>query len=134
MNFEEYLTNKLSRFSLLEYILVMLVYLVIGLLIASFYTPLQTLGWWFDLIVVVLSAFPLIVHLLSQPGKRFRERINSCLKHNTPALQVLLFISMFFFALFMISLLPLLAQVKWWIYVILIIVFAILPLRKSWVW
>lgn len=134
MSFEEYLCSKLSRFSIIEYILVMLVYFTIGLLITSFYTVLQSIGWWFDLIVVGVCAFPLIVHLVSQPGDHFGEKIQSCLKNNTPALQILLFLAAFFFALFLTALFPILAQAKWWIYVILIVVLAIQPLRTSWIW
>ncbi|WP_367605543.1 hypothetical protein [Legionella sp. W05-934-2] len=134
MSFEDYLSNKLSRFSMIEYVLVMLVYFTITLLIASFYKVLLTIGWWFDLLLVILCAFPLVVHLISQPGNGIGEKIQSCLKNNTPALQILLFLTMFFFALMLSALFPILTQGSWWIYVVLMIVLAIQPLRTSWIW
>lgn len=134
MSFEQYLSSKLSRFSFLEYVLVMVVYFFFSLLITSFYTTLERIDWWFYLILVLICAFPLLVHLFSQPGVHFGEKFNSCLKNNNPSLQINLFFAVFFFAQFLIVLFPILAQGAWWIYVILIVIFAILPLRTSWIW
>lgn len=134
MTAETFFSDKLRRFNLIEYFLVMMVYLIVSLLVISFYTKLTKIDWWFYLILTFLSAFPLIVHLFSQTGINLKSKLQSCIKSNTPALQVLLFLTVFFIACMLAILLPILIRGDWWIYLIIIIILAIKPLQKTWFW
>lgn len=87
MSAEIFLSEKLRRFEVIDYIFVMLVYYVLGLMILSVYPPLMGIAWWFYLIVLVICAFPLIIHLISQPGETLLSKFNPCVKSNTPSLQ-----------------------------------------------
>ena len=134
MSAETFLSEKLRRFDVVDYILVTLVYYVFGMLIISYYPPLRAVGWWFYLILLVICVFPLIVHLISQPGDTLISKIHPCVKSNVPALQVLLSLAMFFAACIVVSFIPVLIHIKWWIYLILIVVLSLKPLQKTWFW
>lgn len=134
MTAETFLSRKLRRFDVVDYILVMLVYYICGLFIVSYYPPLRAVGWWFYLILLVICAFPLMVHLISQSGDSLVSKIHSCVKSNAPALQVLLALAMFFLACMVVSFIPALIHIKWWVYVILIVIISLKPLQKTWFW
>lgn len=134
MSAEIFLSEKLRRFEIMDYVFVMLVYFVFGLMVLSVYPPLMGIGWWFYLILLVICALPLIIHLMSQPGDTLLSKFNPCVKSNTPSLQVLLSLTMFFTACIIVSLIPLLAHVKWWIYLIIMVIFSLKPLQKNWFW
>lgn len=133
MSVETYLEEKLQKFSVIDITFVKLVYFVFGLLIVSLYPKLLLLNWWFYLILTILCAFPLEIHLFSQQGSLL-ERMTAYLKTNNPSNQVLLFLSVFFFASMIACILPFLTYFYWWIYIILIVGLAIKPLRTSWFW
>ncbi|HAU0990328.1 TPA: hypothetical protein ACT9M9_001656 [Legionella pneumophila] len=134
MSAEIFLSDKLRRFEVIDYIFVILVYYVFGLMILSVYPPLMGIAWWFYLIVLAICAFPLIIHLISQPGKTLLSKFNPCVKSNTPSLQVLLSLVMFFAACIVVSFIPMLAHVKWWVYLIIMVLLSLKPLQKNWFW
>lgn len=134
MSLETNLSGKLRRFNSLDLVLVILVYFTVSLLIASNYMPLSVIDWWFYLILAIVCVFPLVVHLISQPGDSFHSKFQACVKSNQPALQVLLFLTTFFLGCLANVLLPVLSEVPWWVYLVLIVVLAIKPLQKNWFW
>lgn len=133
MTIETFLSKKLQQFSILDLSLVKSVYLVMGLLIFSLYPNLSSLDWWFYLIIAVLCALPLWGHLFSQKGN-FTKKMKGYLKTNNPSNQVLLALSVFFSALVLGVLFPVLVSAEWWIYVIIMVILAIKPLTVTWVW
>ncbi len=133
MTAESYLEQKLQKFSILDISLIKLVYFVLSLLICSLYPDLLEIHWAFYLLMSIFCAMPILVHLLSQSGG-FLEKVKIYLKTNNPANQMLLFLSTFFFALMLGTLLPVITELAWWVYVIAIIILAIKPLQTSWVW
>jgi hypothetical protein len=134
MSTETFLSEKLHRFEVIDYIFVMLAYYIFGLMILSVYSPLMSIAWWFYLIMIVICAFPLIIHLISQPGETLLSKFHPCVKSNTPSLQVLLALVMFFAACIVVSFIPMLAHVKWWLYLIIMVLFSLKPLQKTWFW
>lgn len=134
MSSETFLSEKLRLFNVTEYILVMLVYFVVGLLIVSIYPPLRSIDWWFYVLLIIVCVFPLIIHLISQPGDKLKSKFSSCVKSNSPSLQVLLFLVMFFLSCVAELIFPFLVQVKWWLYLIIIVILSIKPLQKNWFW
>ncbi|KTC85310.1 hypothetical protein [Legionella cincinnatiensis] len=134
MSAETYLSKKLHRFDLIDYVLVMIVYFVVGLLIFSIYPPLRGIDWWFYLLLLIIGIFPLIIHLVSRPGDTLKSKFHSCVKTNTPALQVLLFLGMFFFSCIMELIFPIFDQVPLWVYLIIIVILSLKPLQKTWFW
>lgn len=134
MSAETFLSKKLRLFNIIEYILVMAVYFIVGLLIVSIYPPLRAIDWWFYLILMIVCVFPLIIHLISQPGDTLKSKLNSCVKSNSASLQVLLFFVMFFFSCITELIFPILIHVKWWVYLIFIVILSIKPLQKNWFW
>ncbi|MDF1645726.1 MAG: hypothetical protein P1U61_01920 [Legionellaceae bacterium] len=133
MNAENFLSKQLQKFTLVDLSCVKSVYFVLGLLIFTLYPRLSFLDWWFYCVLCVLCWLPLAVHLFSQEGTFF-EKAHAFLKTNNPSNQVLLFLSTFFFALMLSVLIPVLADVYWWIYVIAMVGLAIKPLTKTWCW
>lgn len=133
MTAESFLSQKLQKFSIVDFGCVKIVYLVLGLLIFSLYMPLMGLSWWFYLVLAALCALPLYIHLFSQPGGMI-EKMHRYLKTNNPSNQVLLFLSMFFFSLMLGALMPVLTSFHWWIYVTVMIIFALKPMTKTWLW
>lgn len=133
MTIESTLSKKLQQFSIIDYSFVKLVYVVFGFLIFSVYPKLSSLDWWFYLVLFVICALPLYVHLLSQPGGLI-DKLHGYLKSNNLALQMLLAMTCFFFALMLGVLLPVLVSAAWWVYLIIMIVLAIKPLTVSWFW
>ena len=134
MTAETFLSEKLRRFNLTDYILVMSVYFIVGLWIVSGYPPLRGIGWWFYLLMTILCALPLIVHLISQPGDTLKAKFLSYVKSISPSLQMLLFLVMFFLSCIVVSILPILADIKWWVSLIVILILAVRPMHKTWFW
>jgi len=118
---------------MLDLALVKSVYFIFGLFIFSVYPALSALNWWFYLIISLMCALPLQIHVFSQPGGLF-EKMHAYLKTNNPSNQVLLAMTMFFFALMIGVLLPVLVGFSWWIYVVVIVVLAIKPMTVTWFW
>lgn len=134
MTIDSYLSEKLSRFNIVDYFFVISVYIVFSLLIAALYDKLAFIDWWFYLILMILSMFPLFSRFISQPGAHLTEKMRSCLKNNGPMQQVLLFFTTFFLAMMLVDFFPVLASGVWWFYVVIMVVLAIKPLQKSWIW
>lgn len=133
MTMESYLSNKLQQFSILDLGLVKCVYLVTGLLIFSLYPKLSALNWWFYLALTILCSMPLWIHLFSQKGSVLKQ-IHIYIKTNNPSNQVLLALAVFFFALMLGTLLPILVSAHWWVYLVVITILAIKPLTVTWFW
>jgi hypothetical protein len=133
MSAESFLSSQLRKFSLVDFGFVKSVYFVVGLLVYSLYSALSSINWWFYLILAILCALPLYIHLFSQKGNLWLKA-HAYLQTNNPSNQVLLFISLFFFALMAGTLIPILVSGSWWIYVLVIAVLAIKPLTKTWFW
>lgn len=133
MSAEGFLSKQLQKFSILDLSLVKTVYFVFGLLIFSLYPRASLIDWWFYLILFLIAAIPIEIHLFSQPGNLL-EKAQAYLKTNNPSNQVLLFLSTFFFAFMLGSLIPLLVSGPWWLYLLIMAVFAIKPLTKTWCW
>jgi hypothetical protein len=133
MSVESFLSSKLHKFSIIDFGFVKSVYFVVGLLIFSLYPQLAGLDWWFYGVLFVMCALPLEIHLFSQPGNLI-TKMHAYLQTNNPSNQVLLFLSLFFFALMLGVLFPVLVSGPWWLYVVLVVVLAIKPLSKTWFW
>ncbi|MED7787444.1 hypothetical protein [Francisella sp. 19X1-34] len=130
---EEFLSEKLQHFTLVDIALVKIVYFLVGLLIATNYLVLTEVSWIFYLLMFLVAVFPIVIHLFSFEGS-YVEKARMYLKTNKPSYQVLLFFSMFFFACMLAVLIPALILVPWYAYVILIVVFAIKPMRSNMFW
>lgn len=133
MTTETFLSGKLRRFSIVDIGFVKAVYFIFGLLVYAIYPPLAATAWWFWLLLGVVSGFPLVIHYFSFEGNLF-DKGRAYLQSNSPALQVLLFLTQFFAALTLADLLPVLASGSWWIYVGLMVVLAIKPMTKTVFW
>lgn len=133
MTAESYLSKQLQKFSIVDISLVKLVYFVFGLFIFSLYPRVSLIDWWFYFILFLVCAIPLEVHLFSQKGSLI-EKAQAYLKTNNPSNQVLLFLSTFFFAFMLGTLMPFLVAGPWWLYLMIMVAAAIMPLRKSWFW
>ncbi|MCH9717835.1 MAG: hypothetical protein K0U24_06120 [Gammaproteobacteria bacterium] len=133
MTAESFLSKQLQKFTLVDLSLVKSVYFVFGLLIFTLYSRLSFLDWWFYGVMFVLCWLPLAVHFFSQEGSVL-EKAHAFLKTNNPSNQVLIFLSTFFFSFMLCVLIPVLASVAWWVYVIIMAVLAIKPLTKTWCW
>jgi hypothetical protein len=133
MSTESYLENNLRKFSLFDFALVKLTYLAVSLLIFSLYSKLDLLDWWFYLVAFLICAMPLWVYLYSLPGNLTAKK-QEYIKHNNPSNQILLFLSIFFFACLFSVWFPVLVSLHWWVYVILAVVFAIKPATVSRTW
>lgn len=134
MDAETFFSEKLRRFNVTEYILVMLVYYVVGLWIVSGYPPLRGVDWWFYLLMIMICVFPLIAHLISQPGDTLKAKFLPCVKSNSPSLQVLLFLVMFFLACLVVSIFPIFVNIRWWAYLIITLILSVKPIQKTWFW
>ena len=139
MGVEQFLTGKLRKFSIVDIGFVKAVYFLLGLLVYSMrHFPPLVIGlaapdWWFWLALGMVSGFPLVTHFYSFPGGWFEKGL-AYLRSNSPALQVLLFLTQFFAACLLANLLPVLAAGAWWIYVGLIALLAIKPMTKTVFW
>ncbi len=133
MTAESFLSKQLQKFSLVDLSLVKSVYFIFGVLIFTLYPRLSFVDWWFYCILFVLCWAPLGVHFFSQEGAFF-DKAHAFLKTNNSSNQVLLFLSTFFFAFMLCALIPVLAEVYWWVYLILMVGLAIKPLTKTWCW
>ncbi|AIT09982.1 membrane protein [Candidatus Francisella endociliophora] len=130
---EEFLSEKLQQFSLVDIALVKIVYFLVGLLVATNYLVLTNVSWIFYLLMFLTAAFPIVIHLFSFEGS-YIEKARMYLKTNKPSYQVLLFFSQFFFGCMIVVLVPVLIIVPWYVYAILIVVFAIKPMRSNMFW
>ncbi|ASG68557.1 hypothetical protein fh0823_15980 [Francisella halioticida] len=130
---EEFLSEKLQRFTLVDIALVKIVYFLVGLLVVTNYLVLTTVSWIFYLLMALMAVFPIVIHLFSFEGS-YVEKARMYLKTNKPSYQVLLFFSQFFFACMLTVLIPALILVPWYVYVILIVIFAIKPMRSNMFW
>ena len=130
---EDFLSEKLQKFSLVDIMLVKGVYFLVGLLIATNYLVLTMVSWVFYLVMFLIAAFPLVLHLLSFEGS-YIQKARQYLKTNKPAYQVLLFFSMFFFACVIVVLLPVAMLVPWYVYIVLIVLLAIKPMKSNLFW
>lgn len=133
MSAEGFLTAQLRKFSLLDIALVKLVYLLVGLLIASQYEPLMKVDGWVYIALVIICAMPLYLRLFANPG-RWLDKSRAYLATNDPAHQVLLFLCMLFSALWLSGIFPVLMSAPWWAYLCLIAVLAIKPMTKTVFW
>lgn len=133
MTAEQFLSEKLRRFSLLDISLVKAVYFLFGLLIFVLYPALESLDWWFYGLLGLAAAFPLWLHFFTFEGSYF-DKGRAYLKSNSPALQVLLFMTQMFFALMLACLIPWLVSGEWWLYLVLIFVLAIKPMTTTVFW
>jgi len=133
MDTETYLSKQLQKFSKTDFALVKLTYLFFGFLIISLYPALISLSWIFYLLLIILCAFPLYIHLFSLSGN-YQEKLEQYLKTNNPSNQVLLFLSLFFTSCFITTLFPMLAEIRWYVYLIIMFIFALIPMRKTWFW
>lgn len=133
MSLESYLSGQLRKFSFVDFGFVKSVYFVVGLFVYSLYSALSSLSWIFYLVMGILCALPLYIHMFSQKGNLW-EKSQMYLQTNTPSNQVLLFLSLFFFALMVGTLVPVMVTGAWWLYILIIVVLAIKPLTKTWFW
>lgn len=133
MSIETFLENQLRKFSILDFSLVKSVYFIISILIFSLYTPLAGIGWLFYAVLCLLCAVPLWVHLFSQEGA-LMDKMDSYLKTNGPANQVLLFLSVFFSAMMLCVLFPVISSFSWYTYCVIAILLAIKPLTVTKFW
>ena len=131
MTIESFLSRKIQHFSIEDLGLVKAAYLVLGFYIFSIYPPLHALDWWFYLILALLSVLPLGVHLFSQKGN-ILEKTYQYIKTNSPSNQMLLALTMFFYALTIGKLFPVLLSAPQWVYLVLIFLFAIKPVKIVW--
>ncbi|WP_162902411.1 hypothetical protein [Facilibium subflavum] len=113
MSMEQYLSHQLQKFSLLDIALVKIVYLLCGVLVALNYSPLLQVGWLFYLIMMLISAIPLLLHFFSIPGS-YLQKAKHYLGSNKPAYQVLLFFTMFFLGCLLSTVMPFLQVIPWW--------------------
>jgi hypothetical protein len=133
MSLESFLSSQLRKFSLIDFGFVKSVYFVIGLFAYSLYSALSSLDWWFYLTLAMICALPLYIHIFSQKGNVW-QKAHAYLQTNNPSNQVLLFLSLFFFALMAGTLSPTLISGSWWMYVSVIAALSIKPLTKTWFW
>ncbi|APC91067.1 MULTISPECIES: hypothetical protein [Francisella] len=130
---EQFLAEKLQQFTLVDIALVKIVYFLVGVLVATNYLVLTTVSWIFYLLMFLTAVFPIVIHLFSFEGS-YIEKARMYIKTNKPSYQVLLFFSQFFFACMLVVLVPILIVVPWYVYAILIVVFAIKPMRSNMFW
>ena len=130
---EEFIANKLRKFSLIDICLVSIVYFLVGLLIATNYYPLQNISWIFYLVLICITGIPIILHLFTVEGPLL-DRIHHYVKTNNQAYQTLLFLTMFFLGCIVATFITSLCLIPSYIYIILIIIFAIKPMRSNLFW
>lgn len=133
MSEESYLSGKLRNFTFFDLVLVQFVYLLVGLFIFSIYPRLSAIQWWFYLILTIIAAFPIYIHFMSAKGD-YMTKAKAYVKSNNPAFQVLLFLSLFFFACLLSSWFVFFLNISWWYYIIAIVVLAIKPMRANLFW
>lgn len=133
MTVEAFLSGKLSRFTVVDIALVKAVYFLFGLFVYSIYPVLDGLDWWFYGLLCAGAVFPLMLHFFHVKGGLL-ERSRAYLESNSPALQMLLFLSQFFAALMLGTLLPVLVSGPWWLYLALMVVLAIKPMKTNMFW
>ncbi|MCL2673269.1 MAG: hypothetical protein FWF01_02655 [Alphaproteobacteria bacterium] len=123
------LATKLRKLSLVEFACVKIVYIIFAMLVAGLFPDLLDVSGWAYLVLTLVAAAPLWVHLASFQGNII-SKARQYLKHNDPAHQALTLISCFSFGLLLAVLFPLLAMGAWWVYILLMVAFAIAPASK----
>lgn len=130
---EQFLAEKLQQFSLLDIALVKIVYFLVGLLVATNYIVLTSVSWIFYLLMFLIAVFPIVIHLFSHLRVHISKKRVNILKqisHHTKYFCSLVC----FFACTLAVLIPALSLVPWYVYLILIIIFAIKPMRSNMFW
>jgi len=130
---EEFIASKLRKFSLVDICLVSLVYFLVGLLVSTNYYPLLHISWIFYLVLICITSIPIILHLFTVYGLLL-DRIHHYVKTNNPAYQTLLFLTMFFLGCIVVTFITSLCLIPSYIYIILIIILAIKPMRSNLFW
>ena len=105
----------------------------VDLIPAALLSSFESLDWWFYGLLGLAAAFPLWLHFFTFEGSYF-DKGRAYLKSNSPALQVLLFMTQMFFALMLACLIPWLVSGEWWLYLVLIFVLAIKPMTTTVFW
>lgn len=129
MTLYQKLSNKLRRLSIFDFILIKWVYLTLGILLASTYPPLYYLSIWSYLILSLIAATPLLMLTFSFNGNLF-EKAKQYLANNTPSNQVLTLISCASIGIALAIFLPILTQLRWYLYLIIMLLLALKPLLK----
>ena len=130
---EEYVSEKLQKFSLIDIALVSLVYFVVGILVSTGYPALMKISGLFYIIITLIAVMPITLHLLTVEGSLL-TKIQHYVKTNNPAYQILLFFTMFFLGCMIVSLAPILSCIPWYGYIALIMILAIKPMRSNLFW
>ena len=130
---EDFLSEKLQHFSIVDIGFVKIVYLLIGILIATNYMALLNISWMFYIVMYLIAVMPITLHLLSFEGT-YIEKSRQYLKTNKPSYQVLLFFAMFFLGCALAVLIPILTMIPWFVYIVLIVALAIKPMRSNMYW
>ena len=126
MQLYQFLSAKLRKFTLVEFVMVKWVYVFFGLLLASLVAPLLGVSWCFWLAACVIAGLPLLVYVLSFSGNLF-EKARQYIANNNPSNQVLTAFSCIFFALAATAFYPALARFDWWVYVGIMVVLIAKP-------
>lgn len=129
MNLYETLSQKLQKLSIADFIMIKWIYLFLGILLATAYHSVFYLSVWFYLILTVVAALPPLMFTLSFKGNII-EKTKQYLAHNNPSNQVLVLISCFSFGITVAVLFPILTGFHWYVYLILMLILAIKPLKK----
>ncbi len=133
MNLYKTLSEKLSKFSPVDFALVASVYVVVSMLIASSYLPLMLISVCFYVIAGIFALFPLTIEALEYKGN-YKEKIKKYISHNNPTKQVLTFFACFNLGIILCFTFPALLEIKWFVYVFIGILLAIKPARKTLMW
>lgn len=126
MSLYQFLSKKLQRFTPVEFVMVKWIYVVLGVLVASLYTPLFMVSGWAYLIITLIASIPLMVSV-SQFKGNIHKKIKQYLQNNNPSNQVLTLLSCAFFGIAAAVFFPILASLEWWVYVVIIAVLIIKP-------
>ncbi|MDD3668992.1 MAG: hypothetical protein PHX68_01720 [Alphaproteobacteria bacterium] len=128
---EQFLSARLRRLSIVDFALIEMIYIALGLLLAKAYAPFASLGWGVYLTLSLVCALPVWMRILGYAGSIW-EREKQFLKNNTPAYQVLVLIACVSFSLFASVLFPSLLAAPYWVYIALIGLLAVKPIRRAW--
>ncbi len=122
----QFLSKKLQKFTLVEFAMVKWVYITLGVLIASLYTPLLAVSGWAFLVITLLAGLPLIVYTLGFKGG-IKQKCRQYLQNNNPSNQVLTLISCSFLGIAAAAFCPVLASYEWWVYILIMLILVAKP-------
>ncbi|MCL2468806.1 MAG: hypothetical protein FWF24_01040 [Alphaproteobacteria bacterium] len=122
----QFLSQKLQKFTLVEFAMVEWIYIIFGVLVASLYRPLLVVSGWFYLFVTLIAAAPLLIYFLNFEGSLI-QRARQYIAGNNPSNQVLTLLSCAFFGIAATAFFPILTRCDWWIYAGLMILLFIKP-------